>query len=410
MNFKYILTLLISTCYLAAEAQSNTEKTKNKARIRLSGYLQAQFQAAQRKGVSSWQGGDFDAASNNRYIIRRGRLKLERSDDRTKVVFQIDGKPDGLVFNDAYIEHQLKADWPLYFSLGLSDKAFGYALSYSSSNRDFPERPMMYQSLFPKEKDVGATLSYKLSKSLPFLSVSLSAVNGNGLAAKDYDKHKDFLGNLHFSFKENKRTQIGFGSSFYWGKVEGKQQVYYKPTTNGYLLEPGIAGQPASLSRRYLGFDFQLEHKSAIGTSSLKTEYIFGQHPGLATSPSVSVTAANRSLSSQTALPLYHRNFMGYYLWLNHQIGKSPISLLFSYDIFDPNTKLSGSQIGLAGSNTSAGDLRFNNFGAGIAFDLDENTKLSLYHDAVENERSQIAEYLTDVKDNVFTFRLQYKW
>ena len=45
--------------------------------IRIGGYLQPQFQAAAIKGAKSFNGGDFPANSNNRFMLRRGRLRVE---------------------------------------------------------------------------------------------------------------------------------------------------------------------------------------------------------------------------------------------------------------------------------------------------------------------------------------------
>ncbi|MEO6759367.1 MAG: porin, partial [Saprospiraceae bacterium] len=45
--------------------------------LRFSGYLQPQFQAASAEGIHSYSGGDFSAHSDNRFTLRRGRLRLD---------------------------------------------------------------------------------------------------------------------------------------------------------------------------------------------------------------------------------------------------------------------------------------------------------------------------------------------
>src|ERR1044072_8062727 len=46
-------------------------------RIRIGGYMQPQFQVAESKGAKSYNGGDFPSNSNNRFMLRRGRIRIE---------------------------------------------------------------------------------------------------------------------------------------------------------------------------------------------------------------------------------------------------------------------------------------------------------------------------------------------
>jgi hypothetical protein len=46
-------------------------------RLNMSGYLQPQFQVAQEKGAKSYNGGDFGTHVNNRFMIRRGRVRFD---------------------------------------------------------------------------------------------------------------------------------------------------------------------------------------------------------------------------------------------------------------------------------------------------------------------------------------------
>jgi hypothetical protein len=45
--------------------------------IDISGYIQPQFQIAQSKGAKSYGGGDFSQFSNNRFALRRARVKFD---------------------------------------------------------------------------------------------------------------------------------------------------------------------------------------------------------------------------------------------------------------------------------------------------------------------------------------------
>src|SRR5690606_37973347 len=45
--------------------------------LRFSGYIQPQFQYIQQKGAKSYAGGDFPKEVNNRFMLRRGRIRVD---------------------------------------------------------------------------------------------------------------------------------------------------------------------------------------------------------------------------------------------------------------------------------------------------------------------------------------------
>ena len=50
---------------------------KKMENMSFSGYIQPQFQVARQKGIDSYAGGDFREFSNNRFMIRRARMKID---------------------------------------------------------------------------------------------------------------------------------------------------------------------------------------------------------------------------------------------------------------------------------------------------------------------------------------------
>ena len=46
-------------------------------RIKVSGYIQAQFQYADSSGQQSFAGGNFASGTDKRFALRRGRIKLQ---------------------------------------------------------------------------------------------------------------------------------------------------------------------------------------------------------------------------------------------------------------------------------------------------------------------------------------------
>jgi phosphate-selective porin len=84
--------------------------------------------------------------------------------------------------------------------------------------------------------------------------------------------------------------------------------------------------------------------------------------------------------------------------------------MVLKYDIYDPNTSVKGNEVGSAGSNTHAGDVRFNTFGLGYNYMFNPHIKLLLWYDMVYNEKTSLDGFTEDVKDNVFTCRVQFRF
>ncbi len=62
------------------------------------------------------------------------------------------------------------------------------------------------------------------------------------------------------------------------------------------------------------------------------------------------------------------------------------------------------------GSNLTAADIKFSTLGFGYICYINENAKLLLWYDKVWNEKTQLAGFTTDVKDDVFTCRMQFRF
>ena len=88
---------------------------------------------------------------------------------------------------------------------------------------------------------------------------------------------------------------------------------------------------------------------------------------------------------------------------MRHQIG-------IKYDSYDANRDVKGDEIGRAGSNMNAADIKYNTLGFGYINYISEFVKLVLWYDIVTNENTQLQGFTQDLKDNVFTCRLQFKF
>jgi phosphate-selective porin len=109
-------------------------------------------------------------------------------------------------------------------------------------------------------------------------------------------------------------------------------------------------------------------------------------------------------------LPTYVRHFDGAFFYYLQNIVNVKHQLLVKYDWYDPNIKVSGSEIGMPGANLTAADIKFSTLGLGYVYYFSDMLKLIFYYDFVKNETTQLSGYTSDLKDNIFTLRLQFRF
>ena len=156
--------------------------------------------------------------------------------------------------------------------------------------------------------------------------------------------------------------------------------------------------------RQYYGVDGQLRIKNRIGYTELRAELVSGRQTGTSTSSETPVTLQTGNDG------FYIRKFSGaYFYWVQH-LFSTRHQLVLKYDWYDPNREVGGKALGAAGSNLSAANIRYDTVGIGYVNYLTENVKLTLYYAHVWNEQTQLKGYTSDVKDDVMTFRVQYRF
>lgn len=406
------------------EKEATTKDTKKKddtaikvtfgekgGQLKITGYLQAQWQLGQQKGLDGFaNGGSFGANVDNRFQLRRGRVKFTYDLGIMQVVFQPDFTEKGVALKDAYIGLTAPSQI-IGGQVGIFDRPFGYEISYSSSRRESPERSRVYNSLFPNERDLGAMLTLKGKKGTWLNDFTLNGgmFNGNGIGAET-DSRKDFIGRLAYLHKY-KTGEWGAAFSYYNGGVlnpVGEKYKYVKD--QGFVAQDGVKGQYSK--RQYFGVAAQVSQKWGAGTTYVRAEYLWGKQPGTLNK---NADPGGTSFGAGTD-PLYLRSFRGGYVYLIQDIGKSKHTVVFKYDNYDPNTKISASQIGRL-ANTGAADVAYNTYGVGYQFRWNKYLTLSAYYDMVSNEKcpnlasdKPLKDYASNIKDNVLTLRIQAKF
>jgi len=395
--------------------QLHSDNEVNK-RLKISGYVQAQYQSADTAGISSFAGGIFGQNIDNRMSIRRGRVKFAYTYDNASAVMQFDITEKGLAIKDAYLN--FTDPWTNFFTLtgGVFDRPFGYEISYSSSSRETPERSRLFQTLFPGERDLGAKLTLQAPKTSNwnFLKFDIGLINGNGVSVET-DSYKDLLLRLTSTrLSGDERFSWGIGASFYNGGFAYNTNKIYRIIEEGglkYFASQDVKKGDRS-KRQYYGFETQLGYDWAGGITQFRAEYIGGIQPGSEKSSS--------SLTAAASGDVYERNFNGYYVYLVQNILQSPFQAVIKYDVYDPNKEVEKDLIGIipaSGVGTGAADIKYSTIGIGVNYRFNSNLKILAYYDMVTNETSnklKAASTLTtlseDRKDNVFTLRCQYKF
>ena len=146
---------------------------------------------------------------------------------------------------------------------------------------------------------------------------------------------------------------------------------------------------------------------TAGGETEFRAEYWFGTQPGTQTTTFNPGTIPN---SNGVPLPTYVRQFNGSFIYFLQNIINSKHQLLLKYDWYDPNTEVQDEEIGKPGTNLTPADIKFSTLGMGYVFYFHPQIKLTLYYDLVKNEITQLPGYTSDIKDNIFTCRLQFRF
>ena len=396
--------------------------SKKYGSLSFSGYLQPQYQVAQSNGtLAEYQGGNFGEYTNNRFRLRRGRLRAdymlldEKNNPSTYFVLQFDGTEQGVNVRDfwgRYYENKWKL---LYVTLGLSGRPFGNELQLSSAGREAPERGRMSQILMRTERDLGVTFTFNprwKDAKLKNIVFDAGIYNGQGLAGTaEFDNSKDFIFRLSHKPYVIKSIPISVagGISTLQGGLNHRLPVSYKMEQRNQVWQMVKDSSANTINavapRRYYGADVQFATTSKSWKSELRAEVISGLQTATL---STSATPGSYPVDSKSIpLPYYTRNFSGAYLTFVQTLNSTDNQLILKYDYYDPNTKVKGKTINV-NQGLSSADVRFDTFGFGFLHHFNTHFKAVIYYDMIKNESTDIEEYENDRKDNVFTLRTQF--
>jgi hypothetical protein len=389
--------------------------------LKIGGYIQPQFQVAQSKGIKTYEGPDFATQVSNRFMLRRSRIRLDyvhndldNTAPSVQIAFQFDANERSFTVRDVW-GRVFENKWKLFsITTGIFARPFGYETNLSSSDRESPERGRLNQAFMRSERDLGAMVSFDdrtKKHALKNFKLDMGFFNGQGInATGDFDNYKDFIGRLSLKrIQLNKRISFTAGTSVLLGGLENNTKYIYRTQTVGGLsklvVDSAINNIGTKSPRKYFGVDAQLKLKTKAGFTEFRGEYITGTQTGTAFN-----TETPLALLSAAQDGFHVRNFNGAYFYLLHNIFSPKHQLIAKLDWLDPNTKVKSNDIGATGAELSEANIKYTTLGIGYLNYLTDNVKLVLYYARVWNEKTALEGFRRDLKDNVFTCRLQFRF
>ena len=434
MSKKVLFIILLSTCSITVPAQflmDMVDTTKETGRgllavykkfdhLRIGGYIQPQFQVAQSKGIKSFEGGDFASQVSNRFMLRRSRVRIDyvhfgkENQPGVQIVFQFDANERAFTVRDVWgriFENKYKL---FSFTTGMFARPFGYEVNLSSSDRESPERGRMSQLHMKSERDLGAMVSFDVRKEkhpLKKLKIDVGIFNGQGInASGDFDNSKDLIGRISLKPTNiHPKLQISAGISGLSGGLHNNTKYVFKTGIDAgikkVIVDSALTNINKISPRKYFGADLQLKLDNGKKRfTEFRAELIAGTQTGTAASPETPVALLTGNEG------FHERRFNGAYFYFLQHIFSSHHQLFVKYDWYDPNSKVKGREIGAPGTSFTAANIKYNTLGFGYINYLTENVKLLLYYAIVKNENTLLTGYTSDIRDNVFTCRVQFRF
>ncbi|HYH13953.1 MAG TPA: porin, partial [Flavisolibacter sp.] len=322
--------------------------------ISFSGYIQPQFQVAQSKGIDTYAGGNFQDLADNRFMIRRARVKIdyampgkEGDFPAALFTFQFEATERDVNVRDVFARIYEPSKRNFYLTAGLFARPFGYEVNLSSSYRETPERGRMSQILMPSERDLGAMVSYESTKPTrkqTQLKFDIGLFNGQGKSGPaEFDSYKDIISRLSLkplTFSRN--YTLGAGLSLLRGgwaqATKYRYEMGFKDGNNMFIADSSEGNVGNKAPRHYYGADIQLAYKHGWGKTEIRGEYWTGKQPG------TEATTTNPGTLPEG--PTFIRNFDGAFIYFLQNIINEKWELMAKYDWYDPNVDVRGGAIG----------------------------------------------------------------
>jgi hypothetical protein len=380
----------------------------------VSGYLQAQYESHEESEDQLRQSGQL--ANQDRFLLRRARIRVEREWDYSSFVVELDGNTT----NGPAVAVQ-KAEASLFWrggreapegplakgTVGLFDTPFGLEMVESPRKRWFSERTLASRAFFPGEPDLGVRASGEAA----WFRWVLAAVNGNpvgdktGFSLQNANAHQDLVLRVGAAARASERVALAGGVSmlsgkgFHKGTVATKSTVRWNDTNEDGQIQPtelapqfGLAPVPSeSFDRWLVGADLRLLVTTPLGATTLQGELY---------------AASNLDRGSYLADPVSagtDLRELGWYVAATQEIGRYGVVGIRT-EYYDPNADFLDRQ----GGKLQPSSQSVRTWSPMLGLVLPERARLLFQYDFV---RDRLARDLrgvpTDLKNDQWTLRLQ---
>lgn len=319
--------------------------------VRLSGYVQAQYQWSALSQDQIQQGGG--ELNFNRFMVRRGRVRVSGDWKWAAIDLEVDGSTTRGPFvgirqaNASFVWRNPDAALPPYLMItaGLTEAPFGHELRLGQREMIFMERSRGSLAFFPGPVDVGVRARGGVG---PF-RYDVAVMNGTPLDDRaggrsgltgDPTRKPDWIGRLGFEARPRRHAIGGgvsllYGTGFHRGQDASKNRVEWSDFNENGAIDsgeliavPGTAATPSLTFRRWaVGADLQFALRSRAGWSQIWLE---------------GTLASNLDRDFVVADPVAAgadlRELHFYGAFLQDLFGRALVG--GRYDFYDPNTDL----------------------------------------------------------------------
>lgn len=407
-----VLTLGSALAIVATPARADVNDLPGG--IVLSGYVQGQYEHHQDSEDQVRQGGAL--LNQDRFSIRRGRIKIEREWDLADLMLELDAnttKGPSVLPQHAEASLQYRGKNPqamppmLRVTFGLFDTPFGRELVESPRERFFMERSLVSRSFFPGEPDLG----FRVSSALGWFRSSVAILNGDPLNDKiaplrDPNFAKDIVARVGAEVSPLPWLSLRLGASvlngkgFHQGTDATKNTVVWKDANEDGVINvgelqpvPGTAATPSSNFNRWaVGGDLGVAFKSSLGWTRIDAEVQAGSN-------------MDRGLFiADPTLTGIDTRELGFMIGLSQEIFEYGV-VGFRFDSYDPNGDSQDSR----GGKLLPYSQTIRTFSPVVGVVLPPNRARFLFqYDIIKDKLGRDAQGVpTDLKNDAFTLRLQ---
>ena len=385
--------------------------------VALSGFVHVDM-ALRQSSEDELNGSTGDPLNEDRFSIRRARLRATIDDQFVSGALEIDGNTTkGATARLIGAEVSLKlpppagADVPIVLgTLGLFKIPFGFEVLESDRDRLFLERSTFVRALFPGEYDLGA----RIAGGWRFLRYAIAAQNGEPIGerafpTRDPNAAKDITGRLGFqaSIVEGIGLVLGVsgvkGTGFHKGTPATKTTFTWQDRnedgrfqTGEIVLVPGVSSTSSqNFSRHALGIDARLLlNLPRLGQTAVYGELVLANNLDRGLLPADPLAGAGRDLRE-----------LGYYVALTQELG-GHVSVGVRYDLYNPDRDSSVTEQ----ARPVPEQLTYKTVALTAAL-RGRAGRLIIEYDVNRNHQGRdLAGLPTNLKDNVFAVRGETKF